>query len=140
MITSVADTSFVVALANKADRWHKACDNVRRDEDTIALPQSVLAEVGYMFNRELGNRAMAGFLRNLSETKYRIIALETEDFARTADILDQYVDSRIDFVDATIVAVAERLRVTRILTLDQRDFHIVRPKHTAHFELLPQAQ
>jgi predicted nucleic acid-binding protein len=140
MITSIADTNFVVALANKADKWHTACNKVWRSEDTIALPQSVLAEVGYMFNRELGNRAMADFLRNLNETKYRIVPLETEDFARTADILDQYADSRIDFVDATIVAVAERLRVTRILTLDQRDFHIIRPKHAPHFEVLPQAQ
>jgi len=140
MITSIADTSFVVALGNKADKWNPACDRVRRAEDTIALPQSVLAEVGYMFTRELGNRAMAEFLRRLNETKYRVVPLEMEDFARTADILDQYADSRIDFVDATIVAVAERLRVTRILTLDQRDFHIVRPKHTPHFELLPQMQ
>lgn len=140
MITSVADTNFVVALANKADKWHTACNKVKRAEDTIALPQSVLAEVGYMFNRELGNRAMAAFLRGLNETKYRIVPLETEDFARTAEILEQYADSRIDFVDATIVAVAERLRITRILTLDQRDFHIVRPKHAPHFEILPQAQ
>ncbi len=140
MITAVADTSFVVALGNKADKWHPACNRVKQGEDMIALPQSVLAEVGYMFNRELGNRAMASFLRGLNETRYRVIPLEAEDLIRTADILDQYADSRVDFVDATIAAVAERLRVTRILTLDQRDFHIIRPKHTPHFDLLPQAQ
>ncbi len=76
----------------------------------------------------------------LPESKYRIEALTLEDIRRTADILDQYADSRVDFVDATIVAVAERLRITRILTLDQRDFHIVRPTHAPHFELMPQAQ
>jgi predicted nucleic acid-binding protein len=140
MITSVADTSFVVALGNLADKWHSACNKAKRGEDTIALPQSVLAEVGYMFNRELDNRAMASFLRGLNETKFRVIPLETEDLLRTADILDQYADSRLDFVHATIVAVAERLGITRILTLDQRDFHIVRPRHAPHFERLPSAQ
>jgi predicted nucleic acid-binding protein len=43
----------------------------------------------------------------------------------------------VDFVDATIAAVAERLNITRILTLDQRDFQIIRPKHSDYFEILP---
>lgn len=34
-------------------------------------------------------------------------------------------------------AVAERLKITHILTLDRRDFHIVRPAHSPHFEILP---
>ena len=33
--------------------------------------------------------------------------------------------------------VAERLNITRILTLDQRDFQIIRPKHSEYFEILP---
>jgi len=33
------------------------------------------------------------------------------------------------FVDATIAAVAERLQIARILSLDQRDFRIIRPRH-----------
>jgi hypothetical protein len=41
-------------------------------------------------------------------------------------------------VDASITAVAERLDITRILTLDQRDFRIIRPRHCDYFELLPQ--
>jgi predicted nucleic acid-binding protein len=56
---------------------------------------------------------------------------------RTADILDKYIDSRVDFVDATIVAVAERLQVSLILTLDQRDFRLVKPVHVEYFDLQP---
>jgi hypothetical protein len=40
-------------------------------------------------------------------------------------------------VDALIVAMAERLKITRLLTLDRRDFQIIRPKHCDSFELLP---
>lgn len=43
----------------------------------------------------------------------------------------------LDFVDALIVAIAERLNITRLLTLDRRDFQIIRPKHCNSFELLP---
>jgi len=42
-----------------------------------------------------------------------------------------------DFVDAVIVAISERLRITRVLTLDRRDFSIMRPIHCDYFEILP---
>jgi predicted nucleic acid-binding protein len=40
-------------------------------------------------------------------------------------------------VDASIIAVAERLNVTTIATLDRRDFTVVRPVHCQAFELIP---
>jgi hypothetical protein len=46
---------------------------------------------------------------------------------------------KIDFVDALIVAMAERLNITRLLTFDRRDFQLLRPKHCVSFELLPQS-
>ena len=47
------------------------------------------------------------------------------------------MDSRIDFVDACVMAVAERFGSTKILTLDQRDFRLFRPRHCNSFEILP---
>lgn len=40
-------------------------------------------------------------------------------------------------VDASVVAVAERLGITTIATLIHRGFAVVRPAHTTAFELLP---
>jgi predicted nucleic acid-binding protein len=111
---------------------------VYSQERHIYLPQSTLAEVGYLLTREGGNRLAAGFLARLPDSKFQVVALEAEDFRRTAQILEQYADSRIDFVDATIIAVAERLGVTRVLTIDQRDFRLIRPRHAPHFEILPE--
>jgi predicted nucleic acid-binding protein len=45
--------------------------------------------------------------------------------------------AKLDFVDALIVAIAERLNISRLLTLDRRDFQFIRPKHCTSFELLP---
>lgn len=39
--------------------------------------------------------------------------------------------------DASIVAIAERLGVTQIATLDRRHFGVVRPNHVDAFTLLP---
>ena len=84
-----------------------------------------------------GNRAVVHFLRLLPVMPYVVESLLSEDLNRTADLLEKYADARLDFVDATIGAVAERLKITHILTLDQRDFQILRPIHIDRFELLP---
>jgi predicted nucleic acid-binding protein len=49
----------------------------------------------------------------------------------------RYEDAQIGFVDATVVAIAERLKLKRILTTDRRDFSLMRPRHCKEFELLP---
>ena len=40
-------------------------------------------------------------------------------------------------VDATVIALAERLGVTSVATLDRRHFGVVKPAHTDAFEMLP---
>lgn len=82
--------------------------------------------------------AWALFLTRLPQSKFTLECPNTSDLLRAADILKSYADSRIDFVDACVVAIAERLNITQILTLDHRDFSIVRPHHCVTFELLPQ--
>lgn len=135
---AIADTSFILAYLNKADKWHKVCFTVVQSHRSIYIPQSTLAEVAYMLDRSGGNPRVAYFLRYLpTSPTFKVEPLLSEDFLRTADLLDQYADSRVDFVDASIAAVAERLNITRVLTLDQRDFGILRPRHVTRFEVLP---
>ena len=47
------------------------------------------------------------------------------------------VATPMDVVDASVVAVAERLGVSTIATINRRDFAVVRPLHVAAFELVP---
>ena len=137
-MTSVADTGFVVAMMNERDTWREACLSIYQQESTIFLPNSTLTEIAYLLAREGGNLHVANFLAKLPRMKFEIITLETTHFQRTAELLRQYADSRVDYVDATVVAVAEQLQITRVLTLDHRDFQIIRPRHCDYFELLPQ--
>jgi predicted nucleic acid-binding protein len=77
------------------------------------------------------------FLNSLTNTRFSLIAIELSDILRTTKILEKYLDARIDFVDATVIAIAERLEISYVLTLDRRDFMAVRPQHISFFELLP---
>ncbi len=90
-----------------------------------------------MLTREGGARATGRFFGGLFTSKYRPISLEAEDYPRINELLTTYADAELDFVDVAIVAIAERLAITRIFTLDQRDFRMIRPRHTDHFDLLP---
>jgi len=56
---------------------------------------------------------------------------------RVAETLEQYSDSRIDFVDAAVMALAERLSIETVFSVDRRDFGLYRPRHCAFFKLLP---
>lgn len=135
--TAIGDTGFVVALPNKADTKHQEVVAVYLKQQQILLPQPVLTEVAYLVGREAGVTTVITFLQGLFKSRFHLVALTEEDVKRVAEILDGYKDSRIDFVDATVMAVAERFKSTKILTLDRRDFSIFRPQHCNHFEILP---
>jgi predicted nucleic acid-binding protein len=61
-----------------------------------------------------------------------------EDLSRTVEILTKYADSRIDFVNWVIAAMAERLKIETILTVDRRHLQLFRPRHCLHFHILPE--
>lgn len=134
---AVADTGFVVALLNRTDVRHEAVKAVYANQPSVLLPQTVLAEVAYLLGRDAGATVVVGFLKGLSTSRFRLIALTDNDVIRIAEILGQYADSRIDFVDASVMAIAEHYSSKTILTLDQRDFRLFRPQHCASFEILP---
>src|SRR5207244_1514487 len=58
------------------------------------------------------------------------------DAARVIEINDKYGDAEFGFVDATVMAMAERLNIQTVLTVDYRDFSIFRPTHCAAFRLI----
>lgn len=135
---TLLDTSFLYALANTRDKNHSTTlALLPKLERPLFLPVPVLPEVCYPLQSRLGHHAMRRFLRMLSASEVRLLALEGGDIERVSSLLDDYADSELDFADAAIVALAERHGITRIATFDRRDFSIIRPQHTAFFELLP---
>jgi uncharacterized protein len=137
MEAAIADTGFVVALTNREDNRHSEVREVYIQQPRIFIPQTVLVEVAYLLGRDAGIRTAVAFLEGLSASRFSLIPLVEQDIARIAAILKQYEDSRVDFVDASVMAVAERLGIKTVLTLDQRDFRLFRPQHCQSFVLLP---
>jgi predicted nucleic acid-binding protein len=122
----VADTGAVVALLDRSDRHH---GDIRAlyDDDPAAwvLPWSILPEVDYLIATHLGAEAESVFLADLAERRYEVEWGRDEDLRRAAALAEQYRDLRLGLVDATVIAVAERMRARAIATLDVRDFGAV---------------
>jgi predicted nucleic acid-binding protein len=85
----------------------------------------------------VGSDYRPDFISSLADTELILEAPLAEDYLRSAEMLRQYADANLDFVDALIAATAERLNIKRLLTLDRRDFQLIRPRHCDSFELLP---
>jgi uncharacterized protein len=137
METVIADTGFVVSLANRSDAKHEIVKATYLQHQRIFLPQTVLAEVAYLIGREAGVITVASFLKGLPMSRFSLLALLDEGILRVAEILDRYADSRIDFAEASVMAVAERLSIVTVLTLDRQDFSLFRPRHCDGFVLIP---
>lgn len=131
----VADTGFVVALLNRSDIKHTDVAIVYQQQQHILLPETVLAEVAYLLGRDAGIMTVVAFVRGIAASRFNLVALTDADLKRVAEILEKYADSRIDFVDASVMAVVERYASKTILTLDQRDFRLFQPKHCKRFEM-----
>lgn len=133
----IADTGFVVALTNRSDQRHADVVPIYQQYPQILLPQTVLVEVAYLVGRDAGIPTVIKFLQGLPTSRFELIVATEPDLARTATILEQYLDSKVDFVDASVMAIAERLKIQTILTIDQRDFRLFRPTHCPNFTLKP---
>ena len=90
-----------------------------------------------MIGRDADIATVVKFLKGLPASRFEIIAATDQDIHRSARLIEQYADSKVDFVDASIIAIAERLNIQTVLTIDQRDFRMVRPLHCDSFILLP---
>ncbi len=51
--------------------------------------------------------------------------------------MTKYADLPMDFADASLVALGERLKLRKVFTLDRRDFRLYRPRHVRSFEIFP---
>jgi predicted nucleic acid-binding protein len=137
-VALVCDTGPLLAALDAADPDHERCARLLTDaaEDLI-VPTLVLAELDYWCSRRLGSRAWLVFLEDALAGVYRLESPTGADLVRCRDLQERYADLSLGVVDASIVALVERLGEPKVATLDQRHFRAVRPAHVEALELRP---
>lgn len=135
----LVDTGPLVAAANEADRLHDVCARTLADTRPPRLVSGlVIAEASYLLVRAGGAGAEAPFLRSFHDGFLELADLEAGDLLRAADLVEQYADLRLDAADACTVALAERLDIVDVATIDN-DFRVVVPAHAEAFRIVPES-
>lgn len=97
----------------------------------------MIPEAAWLIEARLGPAAEARFLTLVTSPRCEIVDLTSADYERTIELINTYIDLGLGFVDASVIAVAERLGHDTIATLNHRDFAVVRPTHCDAFHLVP---
>jgi uncharacterized protein len=134
----VLDTSGLLALVDSDQQDHGAVHGaIAAEPGPFLVPPFVLAELDYLLMTRLGVTAEVDVLREVAAGVYDLVPFGVEDLVEAADLIERYRDIKIGLADAAVAVVAARVRTTRLLTLDQRQFRAIKPLWGTSFTLLP---
>lgn len=135
----VVDAGPLVAIGDEDSPDHGRCREALRSARPPRLVVApVIAEVCHLLGTRLGPKVEAQFLTSLASAAFTVVNPDDEDLRRAAVLVVQYGDLPLGGTDALVIAVAERLGVSTIATLDRRHFAVVRPRHVPAFNLVPE--
>lgn len=107
-------------------------------DELLVVSPMVLTEVDYLLYDRFGAAAARRFAREVAAGGMELAVWSGTDHGNALDVTEQYGDDYIGIADAGNVVLADRYRTTRLLTLDQRHFRVLKPLWGAdHFTLLP---
>lgn len=97
----------------------------------------VVTEVAYLLGSRVGPETEVRFLGDLASGDLVVEPVAVAEWMRIADLVAGYRDMPLGTVDASVIALAERLRTPVVATLDRRHFSVVRPANLPSLELVP---
>lgn len=134
----VLDTSVLLAGIDAADPDHERCaELILGSRETLVVPALVLAELDYWCHQRLTAAVWLDFLEDLLAGAYRVEPPSYDDLSRCHALQSTYEDLAVGVVDASILALVERLGEPKLATLDHRHFATMRPGHVDALKLLP---
>ena len=136
MLAVLVDTGPLVALLDRSDPDHVACQETLRSlNDSMVTVWPVITEAMYMLRAYW--QAQEALWEMIEIGAVEILQLGIDDVPRIKELMRKYRDLPMDLADAALVRAAERERLRRIFTLDRRDFQIYRPSRIGRFSIFP---
>ena len=128
------DSGPLIALFDTSDKYHKKSLSFIK-KNTLPLVTSLASITEVLHLLDFNRNAQIDFLDWISKDALEIQNIEIPDFNSIRDLTIKYKDLPMDFADACLVYLAEKLNIEQIATID-RDFSIYRIKKNKKFKLV----
>lgn len=133
----ILDTGPLVALVDRSDPDHDRCRQlVNAATEVRIVPVCARVEIEYQLRPWRGG--FSGLMRDVEAGRLEVHVPDSTELARASALVEEYADLPLGLVDATVLGCVERLRESKVATLDRRRFSVVRPVHVGHLQLLPE--
>ena len=134
MSAVLVDAGALIALLDRSDGHHEAAArSIATLTDTLLTVMPAVTEAMHLLGRV--PRGQGALFDLIEDEAVSLADLGESDFGRMKALMRKYRSLPMDFTDAALVRVAERERLTRILTFD-RHFEIYALPGRARFVLL----
>jgi hypothetical protein len=130
------DTGPIVAFFDKDDRFHAVCTDILKEiHEPLMTTWPVITECFFLldFSWQVQEDLWTFLLRGGID----IHPLQKEHRMKCRDLMKRYHDLPMDLADATLVALADALNVSKVFTLDHKDFSVYRFQQKKQFTLIP---
>jgi hypothetical protein len=128
------DSGPLIALFDADDDYHQATkDFIQHNQKRLITSIASVTEVLHLL--DFSRQAQIDFLGWVSAGALHIETIHVSDFARIQTLTQKYADLPMDFADACLVFLGEKLNISEIATID-RDFDVYRLHGTTPFTVL----
>lgn len=133
----IADTGFWIAILDDRDTYHLvALELAKTLQEPLITTIPVITEVCYLLQKRRGQNFATAFLRSHQRSAFRLFEMTEFHLLRCEELMVQYANLPMDFADASLVILAEKLGHGRIVSTDKRDFEAYRWKNRHPFKNL----
>lgn len=123
----LVDTGPLVALFDKSDGAHNIVSaRFRSLSGPFLSTLPALTEASHILGP--ASRAFRSLAEFFVEGACALHLPDESEIDRAFALMADYADLPMDFADASIVSAAESLNITKVFTLDARDFAVYRAK------------
>lgn len=125
----IVDTGFIVAFFSEKDAYHELALKVEQSLGDETQFVSTLFVIQEIFNLIKSRKDVKNALRFLEQVNLGFISLPKlpdDFFEKQRIVLKRYQDRNLDFADASLVVLADHLNLGEIVSVDFKDFSIVK--------------
>lgn len=134
MKAALIDSGPLYSFFDDSDRYAKSVrEFLKGYKGRLITTLAIITEVSYLLSDM--KPAQLDFIEWVQKGAIEIVDIKASDFAEIHRGMTKYADTPMDFADATLVFVANKLKISSIVTIDA-DFRIYRLAGNTKFTYL----